>query len=285
MPPIQCPTCQAALPRKEVESGWCESCGKKLPASITAGRPAASPWHSDPRPAKGADSRSRLMRFIDALPLWWVFIIGCGGVIWGSSEYRVARGTSAEAVDVDLAALEEGGEPPQNHIRIGPHMRVYPGAIYSCDEKDKDSADPPIHFVIYPLLSSSNPSMKKFLQDIEADTDLKQMEKMLLPPIDDVRVLVLTRKYAKLSEVPTRIARPDSITGLIVNPIRRLEKKETDVLRQTYPDIDFSKTFILEEDRKPKSLVVAILTASGGYVLLSLAAVGFFRRLFVRTAP
>ena len=82
-------------------------------------------------------------------------------------------------------------------------MRVYPGAIYSCDGKGiGSSADPPIHFVIYPILSSSHSSIKKFLQEIETDADLKLIEKMLLPPIDHVRVLVFTRKYSKVSDVP-----------------------------------------------------------------------------------
>ena len=61
------------------------------------------------------------------------------------------------------------------------------------------------------------------------------------------------------------------------------KKKETDVLRQTYPEIDFSHTLILEEDRKPKFLIGAIFIAGVGGVLLLLAVVGIFRRVFVRT--
>jgi hypothetical protein len=271
------------LPRKEIEAGWCESCGKKLPAYALGDRPETNPRQRDPQPSKGADSRSMLMRFIDALPVWLVLIFGLGGVGWEVEEYRVAHGTSADAVDVDLAALEKGGEPPQNHIRIGPHVRVYQALIYSSREEDKGLPDPPVDFVIYPVVSTGNPFMKKFREQIEADAELKLVEDMIIPPINDLRVLVLTKKYRKVSEIPRTDSPNDSITGLVVNPIRGLEKKELELLRQMHPEIDFSKTLILEEDRQPKSLLVALLISGAGWLLLLLAVVGLFRRVFVKT--
>src|SRR4051794_31317423 len=33
----KCPSCGVDLPPSEVASGWCEACGKKVPAYITAG--------------------------------------------------------------------------------------------------------------------------------------------------------------------------------------------------------------------------------------------------------
>jgi hypothetical protein len=41
MDPVICPNCKATLPPQEVEYGWCENCGKKLPAWITSHTPGS----------------------------------------------------------------------------------------------------------------------------------------------------------------------------------------------------------------------------------------------------
>ena len=34
MSDIKCPYCSAALPRRELDDGWCETCGKSLPTFV-----------------------------------------------------------------------------------------------------------------------------------------------------------------------------------------------------------------------------------------------------------
>ena len=195
----------------------------------------------------------------------------------------MARGTSAEPIDLEMADLEKGQEPSQNHIRIGPHVRVYRALIYSIRERDKGLRDPSVDFVMYPIVSTGNPFMEKFHEQIEAE-DLKLIEDMIVPPIQNLRVLVLTKKYRQVSQLPRADFPADSITGLVINRIRGLEKDELDVLQGAHPDIDFSKTLILEEDRKPKSLLVALLIGGGGVVLVLLAIFGFYQRRLIKAA-
>jgi hypothetical protein len=41
MTPSRCPKCDALLSPQEVTDGWCETCGKKLPATLRASQPAS----------------------------------------------------------------------------------------------------------------------------------------------------------------------------------------------------------------------------------------------------
>jgi hypothetical protein len=38
MTTLNCPFCSAALPPKELEEGWCDTCGKKLPSAMVPRR-------------------------------------------------------------------------------------------------------------------------------------------------------------------------------------------------------------------------------------------------------
>ena len=45
MTTIHCPTCNAALPQKELADGWCETCGKKIPPFLLSGSGSGSFTH------------------------------------------------------------------------------------------------------------------------------------------------------------------------------------------------------------------------------------------------
>lgn len=72
MPPPNCPSCNAPLPPAEIAAGWCESCGKKIPAfvvpSARTARSAvdASDQREDrPEPAPEAALAQRLRQALD----------------------------------------------------------------------------------------------------------------------------------------------------------------------------------------------------------------------------
>src|SRR5215471_9082450 len=50
-----------------------------------------------------------------------LLIVGGGTWAYGWSEGRVSEGTNEQAAAADLAKLEAGGKPDNNHITIGGH--------------------------------------------------------------------------------------------------------------------------------------------------------------------
>ena len=69
------------------------------------------------------------------------------------------------------------------------------------------------------------------------------------------------------------LAERDTLQGLIVNEVESIGSKERKILSESYPGIDFSTCWILEEGRKPKSRGTAagIMGAGGLGVLVGLA--------------
>ena len=57
MPKATCPNCDAVVSPEEAADGWCESCGKKLPAGIVA--PAQGKRPSRERDDRDRDDRDR----------------------------------------------------------------------------------------------------------------------------------------------------------------------------------------------------------------------------------
>jgi len=82
-----CPNCGVVLPEAEVNDGWCETCGKRLPTSITS--------HHSGR-AAGRQPRSRFAPPAKTSASGWVLILtGCvlvGGAAMVAGALLGARG-------------------------------------------------------------------------------------------------------------------------------------------------------------------------------------------------
>jgi hypothetical protein len=99
----------------------------------------------------------------------FLLLIGIAVFVWGAQEYWVSRGASEQPQDVDLAKLEAGERPSQNHIRLGKHLRLYPSLIYATPKNLKDIEDPFVNYSFYPIISPSHPKVAMVrIEDIAA---------------------------------------------------------------------------------------------------------------------
>src|SRR5436190_23880553 len=71
-----------------------------------------------------------LLRILPGGVRWFFVLLGLGAIYWGYQEYRIGASARMEPTELDLAALEAGDNPPQNHIRLGEHWRLYADIIY-----------------------------------------------------------------------------------------------------------------------------------------------------------
>ncbi len=72
---IKCPSCDVVLPDQELDDGWCESCGKKIPQFIyeeagleSRAERSLTKLHWD-KPAEGPQEK-------ESLPIWQLSLIG-----------------------------------------------------------------------------------------------------------------------------------------------------------------------------------------------------------------
>jgi len=219
-------------------------------------------------------------------------ILGGVGIWYGVKEYRVGADASAEPVPVELADLEAGKSLPNNHIRIGPHYQMYPASVYQYEYKDDDDRVRPtskVNWTYVPLISDDHPFMQQIRALAEKYGDLDKVpENADWPALNDFAVLLKTTVYKTVGDIPDLIEGSDSVTGLVINEIDALGKKEKELIRSGITGVDVDKVLILHHKRRPQSAILSLGIIFGG-VLLIVAPVGYLiwslRRPTIPPAP
>lgn len=194
-----------------------------------------------------------------------------GGIIvfWGVQEFRVSQGTSAEPVAADLAALESGREPPNAHLQLGPHLALYPALVYEVTQSKYATGDPgptaKVNHCYYPIISLNHPVVRS--EDPNAQ-------------LDKFAVLVRSKRFNTIADIPEESRQEASISGLVVNRIQSLDKEERKLILESFPSLDLDKVLLLEDGRRPASLAKSGGMIGGG-LLLGLIGVAW---MFLGTA-
>jgi hypothetical protein len=181
-----------------------------------------------------------------------------GGILvfWGVQEFRVSQGTSAEPVAADLAALESGQEPPNPHMQLGAHLALYPAAVYEYSQSKYASGDPGptarVNHCYYPIMSV--PDAAPTAGDASFD-------------LNRIAVLVRTKRFRTIGDIPDDFRNETSITGLVVNRIQSLDKQERKLILESFPTMNLDKVLILEDARRPASLAKSGGMIGGGLLL------------------
>jgi len=204
--------------------------------------------------------------------------IGAIIVYFGFQEYKVSRGTTPEPQKVDLAKLEAGEWPENNHILIGEHAAFYDFVVCVCKEGKRSMGDKaPLEYAYYPIFSLKAPGIANLLALKKRYGSLEKVPEEELSPFGDFTVLVKTRRFKTVSHLPkTSIRKEDSVKGLVINRIRKLNPEESDLIRGTFTEIDLDKVLILEHNRRPASPLKSWGLMLLGAVLLVWSLAGLF---------
>jgi hypothetical protein len=180
--------------------------------------------------------------------------------------YRVDSASSVtkllfSTVAVDLAKLESGEAVPNNHVLIGEHVALYPACVYEYEQRD--SGDPnnntKVTHLFYPIISKSHPAMSESSDGVES-----------------FAVMVKTEQFPTIGSIPDVPAPVGSIQGLIINDIDGLDSEEKDLVRSSFPNVNFDKLLVLEVGRQPASLFKSLGMSFGGAVIVLLGIGWFF---------
>ena len=191
-------------------------------------------------------------------------IIGGGFLaFFGLQEYRVSMGTSAEPVQIDLAKVEAGETPTNNHWLIGEHAADYWGCVYEYEEDTKR-----ITHLYYPIISDDNPYFDKLEELITKHGGPNNIPEAEYPDVDTFRVLVKTERFKKESAIPDGLSSDDSLQGLVINLIGSMDAEEERLIKQSFPKVNVDDVIILEEGREPASMMVSLGMLGGGVLLI-----------------
>lgn len=148
-----------------------------------------------------------------------LMVLGGFGVYTGYSEYTVGSRASAEPVAVELSELE-AGRVPDNHLTVGAHWAIYATAVGWGDE-DKDTLD----YLHYPVVSESHP-YNQAVDIVSAKYPEGEVPEAEVPKLESLGLLVKTKRFDAMSDVPEGWEKEDSLTGLLVHDIDGLKSGE-----------------------------------------------------------
>jgi hypothetical protein len=244
-----------------------------------------------------------LLRFMDrigsmawktlAASSFFLFMFGVVPLVFAWSEWSVSSTSTVDPLAMDLAELEKGTTPQNNHVKIGPHTGCYFATVSSYTVSKKGARRRPdattkVDYTYYPIISASHPYYQevKRIQDKYSKAD-KVPDDIDWPALSDFRVLVKTTRFRTFGDIPDDDARSDNfVQGMIINRISMVGTEEQRLIRQDFPNIDFNKVLILSEGRRPSSgFFVFFLICLGLFFwfwLFGLAGVWLYCRLFRR---
>lgn len=186
-----------------------------------------------------------------------LIVLGGMGAYYGYEEYSVGSAASDVPVAVELSALE-AGEAPDNHITVGSHWAIYPTAV-GWGEQDSDQLD----YLYYPVVSESHP-YNKAVDAVVAKYQGEAIPEEEQPSLGSLGLLVKTKRFDAMSDVPEQWGEEASVTGLLIHDIEGLKSGEKEILAEAYPDLVLDDVMILEEGREPSSATTALLIMLGG---------------------
>lgn len=248
----------------------CPQCGKVGPSRehCECGYPASGP-------GLGERIGRRLTGMVSGRVRIIAIAAGAAFCWYGVQEFQLGLNSTPEPAEVDLATLEAGEPAPQNHLRLGRHLALYDSAVYSISEHDKDKPNPAVKFAIYAVVSESHPYGNVLKQLLAQPADEPLAIEAKPGGVDRVAVLVKTKRFKSVAEMPQEPGAETAVQGLAINQIHSLSDEEAQLVREVVPGIELEQVVILEEGRKPKSHLQSLGIAAGGAFCLLLGLWSF----------
>jgi len=200
----------------------------------------------------------------------WIAAVVLGGMLafYGYKEVKVSSGASGKATEMNLAGLEKGEDLANPHIRLDAHWALYPVCIFEYEGVGQARDHHKVNYTYYPVISPEHPFLVTLAKLEEEYGDLDKAPEEKLPEIEDFAVLVKTKRFGTVGAIPDDILPAESVQGLVVNRISKLETEECRLLRESFPKINLDKVLLLDSDRRPTSVL-----GSYGLMLLGLLVV------------
>lgn len=182
-----------------------------------------------------------------------------------------------QPIGVDLVDVEAGQAPENSHWLLGAHTALYDAGVYQYTPPKYGPQEPGpatrLDYYYYPVLSHDHPYMVELARLEEKYGSLGEVPDDEFPELNDIAVLIKTRKFRTFGDLPDYWENVAQVHGLVVNQGWPLKPDERKLLVESFPGLDTEKLCLLEENRSPSSW-----TRIGGFIgggsALVLAAAG-----------
>ena len=216
-------------------------------------------------------------------------ILGFGAflIFKGYEEFTLSRSADSTPLALDLSALEAGTFPDNNYLEINEHWAVFPYAVYNYQEeaerRDEPSDAAKVNYLYYPIISETHP-FNVAVDELYLQFPDGNIPDELVPAFQKPAVLVKSKRFKTIGQIPNEWMPVESISGLVINRVARFQPDEPALLLESFPDLDFEQVIVLEDGRKPSSASVAMLMAGGGAFVV-LIGIGAFLDTGKRKRP
>jgi len=150
--------------------------------------------------------------------------------------------------------------------------------MVTSNANEEPSEDTSVSYTYYPIISENHSYFFQIGALLQSFGAADAIPENLWPEIKQFSVLVKTKRFEQIKDIPMDWKEDASVEGLVINRIESLNSEETDLVRQSFPEIDIEKILILEEGRKPSSKVKSFGMMGGGGVLAVVGVLLLFAR-------
>jgi hypothetical protein len=207
-------------------------------------------------------------------------IVGLFLLYTGVQEVQVGWDSATEPVAVSLANLEKGVPPPNNHVSLDRHLRLYNTCVYQYTKPKNETRGPgpstALNHTYYPVISEAHPFMARLAELEKRYGSLDSIPDQDWPKVDQFAVLIKTTTFHTLGAIPKEATICNSMAGMFINRIEQLTGEERRLLAGAYPGLDLSRVLILEENRRPGTRLKYLGFLGGGAGLVLVGAYLFF---------
>jgi len=197
--------------------------------------------------------------------------IGCVAAFIGYEEFKLSSLAKETPEVLNMSEVEALEVLENAHLKIGPHAAFYFGIVYEYESDKHEMGElkdtTKIIKAYYPVVSAQHP----FMVSLNALYDRYPNgipEGVSMPQINDLKVLVKTDRFSNIGALPENyLVNESGIQGVVINEIESLGNEEAALIRESFPNVDLDKVFILEEGRLPSSSGKNYSMMGGGAIL------------------
>ena len=152
---------------------------------------------------------------------------------------------AVEPVAVSIEDVVEGNFPEDTYVRVTGGIAVYRYAyLQKQGEKDK------VEVICYPLYAKNDEVLDKIATALSTYPSAEAIPVNWYKQNLHCQVLVKTKKYGRLSEIPTE-ADQVAVVGSIRKGATNLHSELKKPLKGDFHNVDLEKTILIEEGRRP----------------------------------
>lgn len=168
-----------------------------------------------------------------------MLICGIGLGQYADAYLHYSKTISTDPIPTKLADIEKGGKLPNKHVLLSPHLSLYPYLVYTWHRRSKYEGFVPterssVTSTIYPIVSLQHP-FAKTLAALEKRYGSRPIPKDAWPECKDFTVLIRTKKFHRVMDLPDNIQRVDALRGIESTALRGMDWEEKALVQSMYP--------------------------------------------------